>query len=240
MGGWLSSHNCFSSYSICSRGISLPLLLAVSVSCSLCIYFKINCSFVAKLLEWGFHFHLQQKTVASGIAIAIGIEQCNPPLLPTGSPPLPMALRLPTLVACPDQARPIAAIACSNKICPRKGGETKGGGEELGKGHARSNQSARLVFAFLFCLFEHCCCRRCRCSLPLPSPLPAANTCHKRQLWHLAYVCNGFSINLSSPVYCRRRHIRLDRSIDNTATAIVKLTRIDHLQQPQLHAIPVR
>lgn len=106
-----------------------PLSVSASVSCSLCIYFKINCSFVAKLLEWGFHFHLQQKTVASGIAIAIGIEQCNPPpLLPTGSPPLPMALRLPTLVACPDQARPIAAIACSNKICPRKGGETKGGG----------------------------------------------------------------------------------------------------------------
>lgn len=58
---------------------SAPLIhLAVSVCCSLCIYFKINCSFVAKLLEWGFHFHLQQKTVASGIAIAIGIEQCNP------------------------------------------------------------------------------------------------------------------------------------------------------------------
>lgn len=54
--------------------------LYVSVCCSLCIYFKINCSFVAKLLEWGFHFHLQQKTVASGIAIAIGIEQCNSPL----------------------------------------------------------------------------------------------------------------------------------------------------------------
>lgn len=53
--------------------------LSVSVCCSLCIYFKINCSFVAKLLEWGFHFHLQQKTVASGIAIAIGIEQSNPP-----------------------------------------------------------------------------------------------------------------------------------------------------------------
>lgn len=79
----MGSHNCFSSYSSCSRGISLRRLPSphhsVSVCCSLCIYFKINCSFVAKLLEWGFHFHLQQKTVASGIAIAIGIEQCNSP-----------------------------------------------------------------------------------------------------------------------------------------------------------------
>lgn len=116
--------------------------LSVSVCCSLCIYFKINCSFVAKLLEWGFHFHLQQKTIASGIAIAIGIEQSNPPL--------PTPVRLPTLVACPDQARPIAAIACCNKIW--QGGEERGEGSWVRGTHVQTRVRdlfSPFCFAFL-------------------------------------------------------------------------------------------
>lgn len=131
--------------------------LSVSVCCSLCIYFKINCSFVAKLLEWGFHFHLQQKTVASGIAIAIGIEQCKPP-------PLPTPVRLPTLVACPDQARPIAAIACCNKIW--QGREERGEGKWVRGTHVQTRVRdlfSPFCFAFLSIVVAVVAAARCRC-----------------------------------------------------------------------------
>lgn len=146
-----------------------PLSASASVSCSLCIYFKINCSFVAKLLEWGFHFHLQQKTVASGIAIAIGIEQCNPPccLLP---PPSAYASATAYVSCLPGSGRPIAAIACSNKICPRKGGETKGGGGSWVRGtHVQTRVRdlfSPFCFAFLsivVAVVAAARCRRCRC-----------------------------------------------------------------------------
>lgn len=142
-----------------SASLSSPLpstALSVSVCCSLCIYFKINCSFVAKLLEWGFHFHLQQKTVASGIAIAIGIEQTNPPSA--------YAFATAYVSCLPGSGQTNSCDRLLQQDLARERGKRGG---EVGTGHARSNQSARLVFAFLFCLFEHCCCRRCCCSLLL-------------------------------------------------------------------------
>lgn len=139
-----------------SASLSSPLpstALSVSVCCSLCIYFKINCSFVAKLLEWGFHFHLQQKTVASGIAIAIGIEQSNPPSA--------YACATAYVSCLPGSGQTNSCDRLLQQDLAVEGSGERGG--EVGTGHARSNQSARLVFAFLFCLFEHCCCRRCCC-----------------------------------------------------------------------------
>lgn len=150
--------------------------LSVSVCCSLCIYFKINCSFVAKLLEWGFHFHLQQKTVASGIAIAIGIEQSNPPSAYASAT---------AYVSClPGSGQTNSCDRLLQQDLAVEGRREVGGRWERGT-HVQTRVRdlfSPFCFAFLSIVVAVVAAARCRCSLPLPSPLPAANTCHKRQL----------------------------------------------------------
>lgn len=151
---------------VCSIVLQSCLLFVSFRFGLLYIYFKINCSFVAKLLEWGFHSKWA------------GFDA-----------PLP---------------RPPSDCGMLQNL--RKSWTTRGS-----RGKMETHAETRVRDSFSpFCSFigivaaASCCCCCCCCGWGNTSPLPAQNTCHKRQLWHLAYVCNGFSINLSSPVYCSR------------------------------------